>query len=114
VLRQRARAEAPAVPGTIVAAASDPALAALAALRLLKQLLDEGVLTREEFEGQKAALLRPGRTVALLGLTARVVGCPQCQAKLRVRRPGVVQCPRCRAKVRAGEHLFAAGAGGAP
>jgi DNA-directed RNA polymerase subunit RPC12/RpoP len=36
----------------------------------------------------------------------KVVGCPKCNAKLRVGKPGVVGCPKCGSKIRVAENLF--------
>jgi hypothetical protein len=82
----------------------------LAALRELKDLLDRGALTQEEFVQQKAALLAPKRSATGAG-SARVVGCPRCGSKLRAKKPGVVQCPKCQAKVRVAESFFSGGPG---
>ncbi len=76
----------------------------LAALRELKELLDQGVLTQEEFAQQKAALL--GQTRGGGNVQPRVVGCPRCQSKLRAKKPGIIQCPKCQAKVRVADSLF--------
>jgi hypothetical protein len=36
----------------------------------------------------------------------RVIGCPKCQSKLRVKSPGAVQCPSCATKIRVPDSLF--------
>jgi hypothetical protein len=48
-----------------------------------------------------AILKRLGKAASLKRKAApQLVGCPRCQATLRVQVTGVVQCPRCDAKVR--------------
>jgi hypothetical protein len=90
-------------PAKAVAAPAAGAPGHLAALRELKELLDRGVLTQEEFAQQKAALLGSTRGA---NVQPRVVGCPRCQSKLRAKKPGVILCPKCQAKVRVAESLF--------
>ena len=91
-------------------------------LKQLKELLDQGVLTSDEFEQQKALILSrmhgavptvPGPPTkapsAAPALTsprsdsrdrAIIIACPKCHTKLQAKGPGLVRCPKCQTTLR--------------
>ncbi len=81
------------------------------ALKQLKELLDLGILSQEEFDQKKAALLSQTETQSqsVAQGTAPlpvIVGCPKCQGKIRAKQPGIIQCPKCQTKIRVDKSRF--------
>lgn len=73
--------------------------------KLVKLVFDVAGATRVGVEQETATLVRALQPlVPTWGQRSApvrtLVGCPQCQAKLRVTKPGIVRCPRCQANVR--------------